>query len=403
MNKIKPNKPYPTFPLTAHPNGQWCKKIRGKIYFFGVWADPEAAHQKYLAEAADLHAGRQPRMSIVSGEGLTVKEICNEFLNWQKGKMDTGEIGPRWFEDCRTIITQFAEAVGKGRLVSDLRPDDFNTYRLRLAGRLGAHALTRNIVTVRGMFKYTYEVDLLDKAIKFGTGFSTPSAVQKRKEKSKRVMENGKNLFTKDELIRVLDKGNHFLKAATLLGINGGFGNTDCATLPISTINLDKGIIEYDRPKTGVQRVVPLWPETVEAIRIVLNDQHPRPENEIAERLVFLTPRGKPIIRQIIHAELEGKITKISNSDYLNVVFGDLLEELKIHRLGIGFYTLRHTFRTWADETHDQHAIHRIMGHAIPGMSGIYIEEIELDRLRAVTDHVRNKLFGKPHGESTNG
>jgi len=29
---VKPNKPYPEFPLTAHPVGQWCKKIRGKIH-----------------------------------------------------------------------------------------------------------------------------------------------------------------------------------------------------------------------------------------------------------------------------------------------------------------------------------------------------------------------------------
>jgi hypothetical protein len=33
----KPSKPYPTFPLTAHNNGQWCKKIRGQIHFFGIW------------------------------------------------------------------------------------------------------------------------------------------------------------------------------------------------------------------------------------------------------------------------------------------------------------------------------------------------------------------------------
>ena len=25
----RPSKPYPNFPLTAHNNGQWCKKIRG--------------------------------------------------------------------------------------------------------------------------------------------------------------------------------------------------------------------------------------------------------------------------------------------------------------------------------------------------------------------------------------
>ena len=36
--KTKPNKPYPDFPLGAASNGQWCKKIHGKIHYFGVWA-----------------------------------------------------------------------------------------------------------------------------------------------------------------------------------------------------------------------------------------------------------------------------------------------------------------------------------------------------------------------------
>ena len=61
-SKQKPKKPYAGFPLTAHPNGQWCKKIRGKVHFFGVWADPMAALEDYNMQAADLHAGRQPRI-----------------------------------------------------------------------------------------------------------------------------------------------------------------------------------------------------------------------------------------------------------------------------------------------------------------------------------------------------
>jgi hypothetical protein len=32
---VKPAKPCPDFPLTAHPAGLWCKKIRGQLHYFG--------------------------------------------------------------------------------------------------------------------------------------------------------------------------------------------------------------------------------------------------------------------------------------------------------------------------------------------------------------------------------
>jgi hypothetical protein len=40
-------KPYPAFPLTRHPSGQFCKKIRGKLFYFGSVADSEAALERY--------------------------------------------------------------------------------------------------------------------------------------------------------------------------------------------------------------------------------------------------------------------------------------------------------------------------------------------------------------------
>jgi integrase len=392
MAKNKPTKPYPTFPLTPHGNGQWCKKIRNKIHFFGVWADPDAALKKYYAMAGDLHEGRQPRGSIVSGNAITIKTVCNEFLNWQKEKWETGEIGPRWFEDCRTIVTEFASAVGKERIVSDLRPEDFQHYRTRLAKKLGVHALTRNIIAIRSVFKYAYETDLIDKPMKFGIGFSIPSAAQKRKAKSKAEMKYGKKLFTREELLTILKCCDPDIKAAVLLGINGGFGNTDCAHLPISAISFNSGIIEFDRPKTGVKRVVPLWQETLDALRQFIENRKPI-EDEKLSKLVFVTSQGNSIVRQLVSKSDEDGMIKVSNVDHFSDKFSHLLKTLNIHRPGLGFYTLRHNFRTWADETHDQHATHRIMGHAIPGMSGVYIEEIELDRLRLVTEHVRKKLF----------
>ena len=54
----KPSKPYPDYPLTAHPAGYWCKIIRGKLYYFGPWSDPDGALAKYLEQKDALHAGR---------------------------------------------------------------------------------------------------------------------------------------------------------------------------------------------------------------------------------------------------------------------------------------------------------------------------------------------------------
>ena len=76
----KAAKPRPDFPLTPHPNGWWCKKVRGKLHYFGKIAeDPEgnAAVDEWLDEKEDLLAGRTPR---VVGDGLTVRDLVNRFL-----------------------------------------------------------------------------------------------------------------------------------------------------------------------------------------------------------------------------------------------------------------------------------------------------------------------------------
>lgn len=73
-----------------------------------------------------------------------------------------------------------------------------------------------------------------------------------------------------------------------LLGVNCGFGNADCATLPIAALDLAGEWLSYHREKTGINRRCPLWPETVEALRDAM-EKRPEPKNPEHLGVVFIT------------------------------------------------------------------------------------------------------------------
>jgi hypothetical protein len=58
------------FPLTLHPTGKYCKKIRGKICYFGI--DKKKALEKYLAQATYLH-GAQSLVQKTPNNKMTLK------------------------------------------------------------------------------------------------------------------------------------------------------------------------------------------------------------------------------------------------------------------------------------------------------------------------------------------
>ena len=85
----------------------------------------------------------------------------------------------------------------------------------------------------------------------------------------------------------------------------------------------------------------------------------------------------------------------------VTVVIVQLMKTAKVHREGRGPYTMRHVFRTIADEALDRVAIDLIMGHSDPSMGGHYRERIDDARLVAVAEHVRAWLFGKMPDDGT--
>jgi integrase len=367
----KPAKPYPEFPLTPHPAGVWCKKIRGKLYYFGKWDDPQGALDEYLKQKEALHAGRKPRPD--SG-ALTVKEATNAFLNAKQALVDAGELSPRTWAEYKAMADELISHLGKARLVSDLDPDDFAKLRNKLAKKWGSHRLKKAIQYIRSIFKHAYDSDLIDRPIRFGPGFKRPSMKVLRLHRA----GQGPKLFSAEEIRRMLDAAAPPTDAMILLGINCGFGNSDISNLPLTALDLERGWVDYPRPKTGIPRRCPLWPETVAAIKEALA-RRPQPKDAADAGLVFITKYGKAWARDNDPGTLTKESRKLLNALGING-----------HR---NFYTLRHTFRTIADETKDQPAADFIMGHESPHMSSVYRERISDERLKAVTDHVRTRLF----------
>ena len=376
----KPKKPYPDFPLFAHAVGQWAKKIRGKTHYFGAVADSEAALRKYTAERDDLHAGRTPR---TRRDGLTVRELVNRFLTSKKTLMDSGELSPRTWSHYYGTFERLVDLIGKDRFVDDLAADDFEKLRGELAKGRGAHSLSGEVQRIRTLFKYGWEASLIEKPVRFGTTFKKPSKKIMRQARH----ETGARMIEATDLQKLLGAAGTSMKAMILLGLNAGFGQTDVASLPASALDLKGGWVNFPRPKTAIARRCPLWPETVEAIRAALAK---RPEAKLPEDacLVFITQRGARWVRT--NPQANGK--PAVPIDSVNLEFNKLLTATKLKRKGLGFYALRHTFRTIADGAKDQPAVNAIMGHTDESMAALYRERIADERLKDVAEVVRKWL-----------
>ncbi len=385
-SKQKPDKPYVGFPLFPHATGRWAKKIRGKLHYFGKWDDPQAALERFNREWPYLSEGRTPPPSDTRA-GVTVRELVNAFLTSKESKLDGGELTERTFLDYYRACQSLVDQLGKDRRVDDLSPKDFERFRASLAGRGGVVRLRNEITRVRMILKFAFDQGLIDAPIRYGQSFDRPSAKALRKSRN----EAGPRMFEAEEVRRILDASDLVIRAMTLLGINCGFGNTDVASLPVSAVDLDAGWIEFPRPKTEIFRRAPLWPETVAALRDAIGER-PIAKSADDDDLCFLTRTGQRWVRS---QRKQGAET-IVICDPLSQRFRRLLKSLKINgRRGLGFYTLRHAFETIGGESRDQVAVNAIMGHVDSTMAGQYRERISDERLRAVTDTVRQWLFAE--------
>ena len=388
-----PRKPRANFPLTPRGDGRWCKKVKGIMYYFTGTA--EEAEDEYLRRKAN---GMRDEPRGRAG-GPEVGELCNEFLTAKTRALRNREIAPVTFNDYHTTTDRIVAAFGKRRLVSDLTATDFSRLRESLSKTLDFVALGNAVQRVRGVFKFGFENQLISTPVVYGSEFKPPSKKVRRKQRNERPIR----LFDAAQLKSLIDNAGVTMKAMILLGVNAALGNSDVAHLPIKALDLDGGWLNFPRPKTGIKRRVPLWPETVEALQKVLA-KRPKPKGAAEAGVVFVTtygPRwdqrgrftGEVVVAEMPAKEEEKRAKTIGSNKAITKEFKKVAVAAGIDRT---FYDLRHTFRTIAGGAKDVEATRAIMGHVNDHVEDDYIENVDDTRLVAVTEHVRTWLYQKP-------
>ena len=351
-----PKKPYHDYPLFAHPNGQWAKKIRGCTHYFGVWAKPQEALEKYQRERDYLYAGQAP-----PDECETLGQVLAEFEVEKQRALDEGDINERTFGDYRSICGMIAK-LGRSRPIKGIGKNDLLALRDRLAKGKNGRQLSPvtfgvKLTFARMFFKYANDEHSAGIKVK-------PLASPAKKQLRERRNQASKKLFSAEQLRTLLGAAEPHIKAMILLGINAGFGPADCVSLAASEIH--DGWYDSFRVKTQVPRRCPLWPETVSAIAEISNGG-----------LVF-----------------NGRLW---SRHHFARFFKTLCEDCEVYREGVTTpYSLRRTFQTIAKTAPvNQSVIDRIMGHERADMSEVYNQTVFDQELRKCVNHVHSWLNGK--------
>ena len=369
----KPKRPRKAKTLSFHKGRQyWYKTIRGRRkYYESLANDPtgQKSLEQWLATKDDPFA----ETKRVQVDGITLLDIVNRFLAFKESRRDSGEMSKRMFDEYHSICEILLGVLDKGQVAANLDSADFAKVRQTLSKRYAVNGLSKRIQQVRTIFKFAYETALLDRPMRFGPEFAKPSAKQMREWR----IEKGAQDFAADEIRKMLANASVITRAMIFLGLNGALGNSDIADLPLAAIDLESNWLDYPRAKTATHRRIPLWQETSDALKAVLAL---RPETK--STMFFVSSRGQDF-------------TDDSRTGYrVTGYFRQVLKKIGIED-GRGFYGLRRTFQTQAEESGDLVAVQSIMGH-IPSerdMSARYRQRISDTRLKEAVEVVRQWLL----------
>jgi integrase len=346
------------FPLTLHPTGQYCKKIKGKIYYFG--SDKKQALERYLDRATYLH-GCQNNLQKPTGDNMTLKQLCDMYLKYQYSKLQANDLTARHHNDRIDSLDKLMAFLGQTRKIKSITTLDLQNYKRKLQRNYGSVCrLNLHISIMKALFHWARKNDILEN-------IPNIDAISRGK-----IIHHEKFTFEPEHINTLLSAADVKMKAMIWLGLNCGFGCTDCSELKWIDLDLVNARVKLPRRKTGISRDLPLWPEAVESLKRV-----PK-----IGKLVFYTSRGNPYIQTILKSDGNGKYTTLNT---ITTNFSRLLKKsgLDVPK-GTGFYSLRRTAATIAASSGDHFAIQRLLVHADLQMATRYVQDVSKQTDRVI-------------------
>jgi len=350
------------FPLTLHPTGQYCKKIRGHIYYFG--SDRKQALQSYLDQATFLHGYNSALQKSTNGN-MTLKEICDMYLKYQHTKLQSNNLTARHHNDQIRSLNKLTDFLGESCKIKSITTLSLQNYKRRLQKHYGSVCrLNLHLSIMKAMFHWARKNDIL-------RNIPNIDAISRGK-----VIHQERFTFDAGQINKLLSFANIKMKAMIWLGLNCGFGCTDCAFLKWTDLDMVNNRVKLPRRKTGIYRDLPLWPETIKSLKKI-----PRKGS-----FVFYTTRGNLYIQTLVKTDVNGN-EKYTMINLVTTKFRRLIIKAGlVVPKGTGFYSLRRTAATIAARSGDPFAVQRLLGHADLTMATRYVQDVS-----AQTDSVIEK------------
>jgi integrase len=280
--------------------------------------------------------------------------------DWLANK--TGAVSERTLFRYRQVVRDFLTHMGPRAeaSIASVSPGDIITFRNKLREE-GRSVSTCN--AIRRMLSVPFDV-----AHRLGFVPVNPArAVEPLKDRSAKP---GREPFTAQESVRLVESAQGDWRGAVLLGATTGLRLGDLANLCWESIDLEAGLLRIETQKTGRVVVLPIHPDFS----------------------TWLSGRPRGIGKAPVFPELAGK--RIAGRRGLSARFRDIVEAAGITRKvtpreGKGrtltsksFHSLRHTFvSALANAGVASEVRQRLAGHSDAKTHGIYTH-LELEQLR---------------------